>query len=553
MAHWNSAVGAAQLARLLTSQRAGAHGALTGAEGTGAPHRADGAHANGASGAPANGATASGAAGTRSGTPGARRLPAYRSLADGLRLLVVEGRIPVATRLPAERELASALSVSRTTVAAAFDALRTEGFLESRRGSGSWTAVPAGKPLPTRGLEPLPPEAAAHMIDLGCAALPAPEPHLTQAFQDALAELPPYTHTHGDYPAGLPVLREALAERYTARGVPTMPQQIMVTTGAMGAVAALARLLTPRGERVAVEHPSYANVLQLLRDSGNRLVPVPMADRLGGWDLTAWRQTLRESAPRMAYVVADFHNPTGAVADADQRRALVAAARTAGSVLVADETMADLALDGPCGSGGPGGSGGGPELPLPVCAFDPGGSTVITVGSVSKSIWAGLRIGWVRAAPDVIRALTAARAYADLGSPVLEQLAVTELMNGEGWERAVTQRRARARENRDALVAALEEHVPDWEFTVPHGGLTLWTRTGGLSGSRIAEAGERLGVRVPSGPRFGVDGAFEGYVRLPFTLGEPLAREAAARLAAAADLVRAGAASGADMPRTYVA
>ncbi|NGO73941.1 GntR family transcriptional regulator, partial [Streptomyces boncukensis] len=108
MAQWNSAVGAPQLARLLASQQRAA---------------------------------------------GARRVPAYRSLADGLRLLVVEGRIPVATRLPAERELAAALSVSRTTVAGAFEALRGDGFLESRRGSGSWTAVPAGHPLPTRGLD----------------------------------------------------------------------------------------------------------------------------------------------------------------------------------------------------------------------------------------------------------------------------------------------------------------------------------------------------------------------------------------------------------------
>ncbi|MDJ1131354.1 PLP-dependent aminotransferase family protein [Streptomyces iconiensis] len=516
MAHWNSAVGAPQLARLLDSQ-----------------HTAHGARASRAA-----------------ARPQARRVPAYRSLADGLRLLVLEGRIPVATRLPAERELATALSVSRTTVAAAFEALRADGFLESRRGAGSWTAVPAGNPLPTRGLDPLPPDSEGTVIDLGCAALPAPEPHLSQAFQGALEQLPPYAHTHGDFPAGLPVLRQALADRYTARGVPTMPQQIMVTTGAMGGVAALARLLTPHGERIAVEHPSYANVLQLLREAGARLVPVPMADGISGWDLPAWHRTLREAVPRLAYVVADFHNPTGALAGAEQRRELVAAARASGTVLIADETMADLPL-GPPGATGP--TPDESELPPPVSSFDPGGSTVITVGSVSKSIWAGLRIGWIRAAPDVIRSLTAARAYADLGSPVLEQLAVTELMTGDGWERAVTLRRARARDNRDALTSALRRHLPDWEFAVPHGGLTLWTRTGGLSGSRIAEAGERLGVRVPSGPRFGVDGAFEGYVRLPFTIAEPLAREAASRLAAAADLVRSGAHTASDVPRSSVA
>lgn len=401
--------------------------------------------------------------------------------------------------------------------------------------------MPAGSPLPTRGLDPLPPEAAASVIDLGCAALPAPEPWLTRAMHGALDELPPYARTHGDYPAGLPALRQALADRYTASGIPTMPEQIMVTTGAMGAVAAASRLMVRPGERVAVESPSYANILQLMREAGARLVPVAVAGQLGGWDIPAWRQVLSAAAPRLAYVIADFHNPTGALATEEQRRQLVDAARAAGTILIADETMTELRLDDEV------------ALPRPVCAFDPGGSTVITVGSASKSFWAGMRIGWVRAAPDVIRSLVAARAYADLGTPVIEQLAVAWLLNTGGWEEAIEVRRALARDNRDALVDAVRRHLPDWEFTVPHGGLTLWARTGGLSGSRIAEAGARLGVRVPSGPRFGVDGAFEGYVRLPFTVGGAVAEKAATRLAAAAELVASGATLEAESPRTYVA
>ncbi|WP_327357571.1 SCO1417 family MocR-like transcription factor [Streptomyces sp. NBC_01304] len=498
MAQWTSAVGSTQLARLIKSQE------------------------------------------DRPAGPGTRRPPAYRALADGIRLLVLEGRVPVAARLPAERELAQALTVSRTTVAAAYEALRGEGFLESRRGAGSWTAVPAGNPLPARGLEPLPPESLGSMIDLGCAALPAPEPWLTRAVQGALEELPPYAHTHGDYPAGLPALRQMIADRYTERGIPTMPEQIMVTTGAMGAIDAICHLFAGRGERIAVESPSYANILQLMRAAGARLVPVAMAEGLSGWELDRWRQVLRDAAPRLAYVVADFHNPTGALPDDDQRRQLVDAARGAGTVLIVDETMSEMWLDP------------GLELPRPVCSFDPAGSTVITVGSVSKAFWAGMRIGWVRAAPDVVRSLVAARAYADLGTPVVEQLAVNWLFSTGGWQAAVDLRRIQARENRDALVAAVRRELPDWEFEVPGGGLTLWVRAGGLSGSRLAEVGERVGVRVPSGPRFGVDGAFEGYVRLPFTVGGPLADEAASRLAAAARLVVSGAGTGAE-PRTFVA
>lgn len=469
-----------------------------------------------------------------------RKLPAYRGLADGVRLLVLEGRVQVAARLPAERELALALGVSRTTVAAAYEALRAEGFARSRRGAGSWTAIPDGHVLPSRSLEPLPPDAAGSVIDLGCAALPAPEPWLTNAMQGALAELPAYAATHGDFPAGLPVLREAIADRYTARGVPTMPEQIMVTTGAMGAIGAAARRVAGFGERVAVESPSYANVLELFRETGARLVPVALREGLGGWDMGAWRRVLRDAAPRMAYVMPDYHNPTGTLVGDEERRELVEAARAAGTVVVADETMAELTLDGD------------ESGVRPMAAFDRGG-TVMTVGSASKAVWAGLRIGWVRSTPDVVRQLVSARAYLDLGSPVVDQLAVAWLLRGGGWEQALAARRARARECRDDLAAALREHTPGWDFAVPRGGMTMWVRTADVSGSRLAVAGERLGVRVPSGPRFGVDGAFESYVRVPFTVSGPTATEAAARLAAAADLVRSGAAPDADPSSLFVA
>ncbi|MEV6108027.1 PLP-dependent aminotransferase family protein [Streptomyces sp. NPDC051940] len=499
MSEWTSAIGAVQLARLLRSQQAPAYG-------------------------------------------GGRKPPAYRALADGVRLLVLEGRIPVATRLPAERELALAYEVSRTTIAAAYEHLRAAGFLESRRGAGSWTSLPAGHPLPTRGLEPLPPESSGSMIDLGCAALPAPEPWLTRSMHGALEELPLYAHTHGDYPAGLPVLRKAIAERYSARGVPTMPEQIMITTGAMGAMAALIRLFTGGGDRIAVDSPSYANILQLMREEGARLVPVAMGEGLTGWDLPVWRRILRDAAPRLAYVIADFHNPTGALATHEQRRALVEAARSAGTALIADETMLEICLDDEPA-----------DLPAPMCSFDPAGSTVVTVGSASKAFWAGLRIGWVRATPEIIRSLVSARAYADLGTPVLEQLAVNWLLETGGWDEAVVLRREQARANREAIAGALRSELPDWHFELPRGGLTLWVRTGGHSGSRIAEAGERFGVRIPSGPRFGVDGAFEGYVRIPFTVDGPVAQEAASRLVSAARFVAEGGTTVSDPLRTLIA
>nr|WP_189131805.1 PLP-dependent aminotransferase family protein [Wenjunlia tyrosinilytica] len=455
--------------------------------------------------------------------------PAYRSLAGGIRLLVAEGRLPVGTRLPAERELAAALAVSRTTVAAAFEALRGEGYLASRRGAGSWTALPEGHPVPTAGLRPLSAEQAARMIDLGTASLPAPQPWMTRATREAVEDLGAYCGAHGHYQAGLPALREALAARFTGRGVPTMPEQILVTGGgAMSALGLVFRMLIGQADRVAVEAPSYANVLMMLERAGARRVPVGICAR--GWDLEAWRRVLRDAVPRLAYVVPDFQNPTGVLVGEEQRRELVGQARAAGTVVVADETMVDLAMEP------------GLRMPRPMAAFDRGGSTVVTVGSAGKVFWGGLRIGWVRASPSLVRRMAAERTYVDLGTPVLEQLVTLRLLTR--YREEVTRFQCeRVRGNRDALVAALRRTLPRWEFTVPSGGLTLWVRTDGVSGPRLAVAGERVGVMVASGPRFGVDGAFEPYLRLPLTVGEEVSGEAVARLAAAARMVQAGGAA----------
>lgn len=463
---------------------------------------------------------------------GGRSTPAYRRLAAGVRLLMVEGRVPVSARLPAERELAPALGVSRTTVAAAYEVLRAEGFLASRRGSGSWTSLPDGHPVPTEGLRAVPHDEMARTIDLGAAVPPAPEPWLSRAAASAAAELGPYSAAHGHYQAGLPHLREVLAERYTRRGVPTMPEQILVTGGgAMGALGLAFRLLVAPGDRVAVEAPSYANVLAMLARAGARRVTVGIG--ADGWDMGTWRRVLHDAAPRLAYVIPDFHNPTGVLVDEDQRRALVEAARSAGTVVLADETMADLSLEP------------GLVMPRPTAAFDHGGSTVVTVGSAGKTFWGGLRIGWIRAAPALVRRMTAERTYTDLGTPVLDQLVVFRLLT-EWYDEVVAHQRERTRRNRDVLVATLRRELPAWEFTVPRGGLTLWVRTDGMSGPRIAAAGERVGVRVASGPRFGVDGAFETYLRLPLTVGEAVAGEAVARLVAAVRGVRAGGAADAE-------
>jgi DNA-binding transcriptional MocR family regulator len=443
--------------------------------------------------------------------------PAYGALARAIRLLVLDGRLPLRTRLPGERELAAALGVSRTTAAAAYAALREEGFLASRRGAGSWTTLPADRDGAAPAARPEAGSAAGDVIDLSAAATAAPEGALHRALAAATAELPRHLPTPGYEAAGLPSLRAAVAAHLTRRGVPTTAAQVLVTAGAQHALTLLLRVLCGPGDRVLVDHPTYPNALDAVRAVGAR--PVPVALLAGGWDVDMLAATLRQAAPRLAYLIADHHNPTGLTLTADDRAAVVALARGARTPLVVDETMAELGLD--------------PDVrpPAPLAAHDPDGESVITIGSMSKAFWAGLRIGWIRASPTLIGRLTLARATVDMASPVVEQLVARELL---GDPAAVLEtQRALLRARRDALVAAVRTALPAWTFAVPAGGLSLWARLDAPHSSALAAVAERHGVRIAAGPRFGVDGAFERFVRLPYALPEPQIEAAVERLAVA--------------------
>ena len=147
---------------------------------------------------------------------------------------------------------------------------------------------------------------------------------------------------------------------------------------------------------------------------------------------------------------------------------------------------------------------------------------------MSKGYWGGLRIGWIRAAPAVIDRLVAARGCLDLASPVIEQLVAAELLAHA--DEILPRQRDLFRARRDALAAALPSA---WRFTLPSGGLCLWVELDAPRSTALAAIADHHGVRVAAGPRFGVDGAFERFVRLPYALPEPVLVEAVSRLAVA--------------------
>ncbi len=149
---------------------------------------------------------------------------------------------------------------------------------------------------------------------------------------------------------------------------------------------------------------------------------------------------------------------------------------------------------------------------------------------MSKAYWGGLRIGWVRASVPQVQRLAAARVGVDMASPVLDQLVAVRLLMDGGP--IVAARRAQLTAARDALLAALAEVLPEWRVTVPRGGVTCWAELDGPISSALARAVERVGVRLAPGPRFGLDGTLERFLRLPFTLPVAELTEAVHRIAA---------------------
>ena len=428
--------------------------------------------------------------------------PTYQQLAAGLRLLILDGRLALDSRLPGERDFAKTLEISRGTVAAAFAVLRADGYLVSRQGSGSRTAVPAGRTQAAL---------SSTFMDFSVAACSA-GPEIYRAYSEALAALPAHLGSTGYKSLGLGELRGAIASRYTGRGLPTHADEVMVINGALSGFALLLRHLTNPGDRVVIDHPTYPLAIAAIRGAACRPVPVALPEQ--GWDIDELAAAIAQTAPRLAYLLPDFHNPTGRCMDVETRRAVAALAARTRTTIVVDETMAELWYES--------------EPPPPLAAFG-GDGRIVTLGSTAKSFWGGLRVGWIRAPAATIAALVRARDALDLGTPLLEQLAVVRLL--ETGDAALAARRHEMRRRRDALIGAGTEIFPDWRFTAAPGGLACWIEMPKPVASQLAAAAEAIELRIGAGPRFGLDGAFERHLRMPITAAPDDVRRAFERLA----------------------
>ena len=453
-------------------------------------------------------------------------LDLYHALAQALEGLISRGNLPPGARLPAERTLAKQLNVSRGTVMSAFELLRQRRVVQTVHGSGTVVrpeASPVSGPreahltmaLPTislldRGL----PDAG--QIDLRAAAWSG-----TEAIEE-VAELRLHaclaaTAYAGHDLLGLPELRLILAEQLTREGLPTDPDEILITTGAQQAISLITDLYVGAGDDVVVEEPTYPGAIEVLlaQQANVRRVPVGPA----GVSLPALSRVVQTANPRLVYLVPSVHNPTGVVMPAAARRRLGELLSSWNVLVVDDMTLAHTQIDG--------------RLLPPLASFaDPlAAEHVLTVGSLSKSVWDGLRVGWIRASRARIARLARLKSLADLGTPMFTQAIAAQLLRSD--TELFARRRTQLCNRREALERLLHEQLPTWHWHTPAGGLCLWIDTGLDDTSELCGVARRHGVEILPAYTTSATDRFPGHLRLPY--GHPVAvlEEGISRLAAA--------------------
>lgn len=451
--------------------------------------------------------------------------PLYRRLADAVDDAVATGRLPGGTPLPPERSIAVALAVSRSTVVAAFEELKARGRLEARQGSGTW--VPVRRPLPDEGNRALVESLDDHAILRDVSGAPTGLLELTAAAVDCAPEvaraamtLDPAaiagaTQGHGYIPQGLLPLREAIARRLSDQGLATSPAQVLVTTGATQATLLAARLYLTPGAPTVVESPTYAGAIDVLTAAGGRLIPV--GSDASGARVDQLADLFARALPQLVYLVPDFQNPAGGVLSARRREQVGALAAEYHVPVIEDLVQRDLWLHEP--------------PPPPIASLAPE-APILTIGSMSKTFWGGLRIGWVRADETTINRLARMKAVTDFGTPVLDQVLSTALL--PEVDAVAARRRQEFTAKLGVLEAALRHLLPEWRWERPRGGLSVWARLPSPRADDLARHATAHGVAVVPGTTFAVgDQRHADRIRLPFVAEPAEIEEGVRRLAAA--------------------
>lgn len=465
--------------------------------------------------------------------------PLHRQIMEHLRDLIAGGEWPVGTRIPSQRELAARYGVNRSTVVAALDELIAAGLLQGDRGGGTrvvnrtWGVLTASPPpdwneYVRAGLQhpnlPAVQEINQAEFRPGILRLGTGEIGPDLLPQTEMAELlgrmtlhPPnlgYGEPNGDLR-----LREAIASRLNRLGIAASPASLLIVSGALQALQLIAVGLLHRGQVVLTEKPSYLYSVPVFQSAGMKLRGVPMDEQGLCADLVS--VYAKQYSGALLYTIPTFHNPSGTVMSEARRHQLLEVCEAARLPIVEDDVYRELWLDEP--------------PPLPLKAKDASGS-VLYLGSLSKSLSPGLRIGWIAGPQPVIERLADIKMQSDYGSSALSQHVAAEWLESGLYDRHLERLRSALRLRREAALDALERHFHDiaaWE--APQGGFYIWLNLhGSLSPRKVFDAALKAGLLINPGHLY--DREAEGRLRLSYAYAT--AEELSKGIARLSEIVR---------------
>ena len=400
--------------------------------------------------------------------------PLYQQLEAHIAALIDDGRLTPGAKLPASRELATKLGINRNTVTSAYEALSKKDRVHSHVGQGTFVAERGPKAASTmrwsfsratqaaREWVRSPAEEARHpdLIDFA-SLVPDEELFPVEPFRVVLDEVlvkeGKKLLQYGPA-AGYPPLRSYIAERLARRGVETTPDNVLVVNGSQQALDLICRTLLDPGDPVVLESPTYTIVLPLLAQYRAEIEEIPMTPR--GMDLDILEASVASSRPKFLFTMPTFHNPTGITMDLASRERLVGIANRHGVPIVEDDFDSELRFDGVA-------------LP-PLKALDVQ-DCVIHIGTFSKGLFPGLRLGWIVAPPDVVVALSRAKLISDYHTSLLLQAAVLIFCRRGHYDAHLERLAGIYLDKSRTLVAALERHFPEGvTWTQPEGGFAFW-------------------------------------------------------------------------------
>ncbi|MCH2172150.1 PLP-dependent aminotransferase family protein [Myxococcota bacterium] len=470
-----------------------------------------------------------------------RQRSVSQQIADGILAEIERGELSPGARLPAIRSLARELGVNRDTVALAYESLAGSGVLESTVGRGTFVArsqtsdlaetAPFDPPISAATERLLRFERARPHFGSGQDAVPMhaliPDPSLYPAeefrrtLNRVMMEAGSDLLLYGD-PQGHPRLRSVMAERLGAGGIEVGADEILLCHGASQGISLAVRLFTEPGDVVAMEEPTYNNVLATVLGLGLRTAPVAMREE--GLDLSALERVLSRPDVKLLYTIPTFHNPMGTSTSLEHRAQLLRIAERCGKPVIEDGFEMDLAIDG--------------RPPKPLAGLDSSG-LVIHLSSFSKSLFPGVRVGGIVARHRALDALLALKRATDHSDAIPLQAALAEFVDNGAYEKHLGRLRPVLRSRRDALLEALEAWMPEGTtWTRPQGGYQVWVSLPGeIDTADLLADALAAGVLFSPGSQFFHDGRASRGLRLSFAMPD---EEALRRgVAALAEVVRA--------------